>query len=538
MPDSATRSGIQSAYKNRINQIAQVLMKKLFFLLSLTVTQYFSFCQTFSWAATFGTPANPPTTVVMAVDDAENTYVLAVDNGSYGSKLARYSSAGVLLWKQYISKLANVKMAVDHNNNVLVAGTDGPDYTLIRYSSGGAEFKKMKLLPYVTGGGNTIEAIAVDANNSYILTGGFNADFTFGTCGITSDGNKRLYVAKFDASDNCKWLIGSDKGGIAMNHRLAVDNFGNSYLSGLYGNSIVIQGKSIVAPSSMSPFVARIKTDGQVDWVKNLPGVSPDVTTCDRNQNFVFAGQYGAYVQLGPASLTIASNDVANGYFAKMDPQGNIVDARQFGSPYFDEVFGVSCPANNVYVCGTYRYQTSFDDITISSSSTNGHTEPFIAQFSPSGKWEWATNTGCVDPGFGLAVGVGNISDNAVYFVGQINGTMTFGGRDQTGAGDVFVAKLANNFVGFDKNIATDAKFAIFPNPAVSAINISALVSDPGTVNIYVYEYRGRKVLAKEVRHPGGLFLDKEDVSSLPNGTYVIELWQNETRQASRQFIK
>ncbi len=510
-------------------------MKKLLILFALSISQIVSIAQSYSWASTVGTLGRP-SSAMMALDDSENTYVLAVDGSSYGSTMAKYTPAGVLVWKQYIAKLANAKIVVDHNSNLLVAGMDGADYSLFRYSPGGTELNKSKILPYVTGGGNTIESIAVDVANNYYITGDFSANFSFGSHALTSDGNKKLYVAKFDASDNCAWLIGSDEGGAMMGLRVAADSYGNTCVSGLYGNSLVIQGKGVI-PSNTGAFVARIKADGQVDWIKGL-NVELNATTFDQKQNYVFAGQYSSNMQLGPTSLTIAGNDVANLYFAKMDQQGNITEAHQFGSPTIDEVRSISCRSSNVYVCGNYKSQISFGDVTLANSSGNGHTEPFIAQYNSQGKCEWATNTGCVDPGYGLAYGADNVSDNGVYFVGLINGTMNFGGHTQTGNEDVFVAKLANLSVGIDKNLLSESRFAIYPNPVTSFVNMTALINSPGTIHIYMYDYLGRKVYVKEVIHPGGLFIDKADVSSVPSGSYIIELWQNDGQRVSRQFIK
>src|SRR4051812_35219005 len=128
------------------------IMKKLLILFVLSTTQIVTTAQSYNWVTTFSTATKPPASVVMAVDDAENTYVLAMyqcqgSGCNYGSVLAKYTPAGVLLWKKDIHQLANAKMVVDHNSHVLVAGSDGGDYSVIRYGPGGAELKKSKLLP-------------------------------------------------------------------------------------------------------------------------------------------------------------------------------------------------------------------------------------------------------------------------------------------------------------------------------------------------------------------------------------------------------
>jgi hypothetical protein len=520
-------------------------MKKLLVLMSFAFAYNFAFAQTYKWTSTFGTP-NKLFNSVMVVDDQENTYVLAMyanspgsGAGPQGSTLVKYTSVGNIAWKHDIPDLLNGKLAVDHKGNLIVAALDGPDYYLIRYNANGSEIKRTKALPSVNGVLlNKIEAISVDATNNYYITGGFAADFSFGSYSLTGDGNKRMYVAKFDASDNCNWLIGSDQGGVVMNHRVVADNNGNCYVSGLHSKSLVLQGKSINVASGTQPFVMRIKADGQVDWIKALPAISPDASVCDQKGNFVVAGQFATNLQLGPTSLTIATGDNSNGYLAKMDVYGNIIVASQFGGPDYDEVHSISSRDNNLYVFGDYKYQISMGNITVASSFTTGYTEPFVAQFDSYGHCDWATNTGCVEPGWGKSYAVGNIQDNNIYVVGQINGTMDFNGHPQSGAGEVFVAKLANNVVGVNERAGTESTFAIFPNPASNAINISSLIPAPSTLHVYVFDGQGRKVYSKEIKHTGGIFLEKTDISSLPPGSYVIELWQNNDRQASRQFIK
>src|SRR4051812_11139120 len=107
-------------------------MKKYAILLVFIAAETALTGQTFDWSNKFSTP-NRLSNSVMCVDDDENVYILAMyanppgpGAGPEGSILTKYTAAGGAMWTQDIPGLLNGKMAVDHNNDLLIAATLGP----------------------------------------------------------------------------------------------------------------------------------------------------------------------------------------------------------------------------------------------------------------------------------------------------------------------------------------------------------------------------------------------------------------------------
>ena len=137
-------------------------------------------------------------------------------------------------------------------------------------------------------------------------------------------------------------------------------------------------------------------------------------------------------------------------------------------------------------------------------TSTTGN-DIFIAKYSPTGVFQWAKHYGLtgVNSAFGVAVD----SNNNIVVVGQLGGTVDFGGGVLTsaGGGDVFVAKLSSSgawvwsvrygSTGDDlaDAVAVDAKGDVFIGGRYGAsINFgSGALPFVGTWDMFVAKFSG-----------------------------------------------
>ncbi|HRR51788.1 MAG TPA: SBBP repeat-containing protein, partial [Candidatus Cloacimonas sp.] len=80
-------------------------------------------------------------------------------------------------------------------------------------------------------------SIAVDDNGNSYVTGDFAESATFGTTTLTSSGYDDIYVAKMDSNGN--WLWAKQAGGTNYDYGygIAVDAYGNSYVTGYFKSS-------------------------------------------------------------------------------------------------------------------------------------------------------------------------------------------------------------------------------------------------------------------------------------------------------------
>ena len=347
-------------------------------------------------------------------------------------------------------------------------------------------------------GGNSYDqgsGIAIDDNGSSYVTGTFRSTATFGSYSLTSSGSSDIFVAKMDANGN--WLWATQAGGISSNYgyAIAIDDNGNSYVTGLFGGTITFGSYSLTSSGNWDIFIAKIDSNGNWLWATKAGGVSNDggyVITIDDNGNSYVTGWFYSYLAtFGPYSLTSSgSSDI---FVAKMDANGNWLWAKQAGGISCDYGYGITTDDNgNSYVTGCFADTATFGSYSLTSS---GSSDIFVAKMDANGNWQWATNAGGInyDTGDGIA-----IEDNGnSYVTGLFGGTITFGSYSLTGSGsfDIFVAKLGNDTSVENEIIPTKMKLSNFPNPFNPSTTISfTIASATQEVLVEVYNIKGQKI--------------------------------------------
>ncbi|MCK5050684.1 MAG: SBBP repeat-containing protein [Candidatus Cloacimonetes bacterium] len=282
-------------------------------------------------------------------------------------------------------------------------------------------------------GGNSYDqgsGIAIDDNGSSYVTGTFRSTATFGSYSLTSSGSSDIFVAKMDANGN--WLWATQAGGISSNYgyAIAIDDNGNSYVTGLFGGTITFGSYSLTSSGNWDIFIAKIDSNGNWLWATKAGGVSNDggyVITIDDNGNSYVTGWFYSYLAtFGPYSLTSSgSSDI---FVAKMDANGNWLWAKQAGGISCDYGYGITTDDNgNSYVTGCFADTATFGSYSLTSS---GYQDVFVAKMDANGNWLWATKAGGTfdDKGNGITLDDAGNS----YVTGWFYETVTFGSYSLT----------------------------------------------------------------------------------------------------------
>ena len=290
--------------------------------------------------------------------------------------------------------------------------------------------------------------IAVDANGNSYVTGYFSGSATFGTTTLTSSGYDDIFVAKLDSSAN--WLWAKQAGGTSsdIGYGIAVDAYGNSYVTGYFKSSSCSFGTITLNSSGYEDiFVAKMDSNGNWMWAKQAGGTSEDGGTSiavDANGNSYVTGSFKESANFGTTTLTSSGSwDI---FVAKIDHNGNWLWAKQAGGTDNNGGISIAVDANgNSYVTGGfYGSSCSFSTITLINSSIE-YSDIFVAKIDYNGNWLWAKQAGGTgyDAGYGIAVDTNGNS----YVTGEFDGSATFGTTTFTSSGgsDIFVAKLDSN---------------------------------------------------------------------------------------------
>jgi len=287
-------------------------------------------------------------------------------------------------------------------------------------------------------------SIAVDANGNNYVTGSFSGSSTFGTTTLTSSGDKDIFVAKIDHNGN--WLWANQAGGISYDYGrgIAVDDNGNSYITGEFEESATFGTTTLTSSGSYDIFVAKLDSSGNWLWAKQAWGIGEDVgfsIAVDAKGNSYITGVFMESANFGTTTLTSSGDyDI---FVAKLDINSNWLWAKQAGGTDDDYGNGIAVDANgNSYVTGYFSESATFGTTTLTSS---GDIDIFVAKLDSSGNWLWANQAGGTNCDYGHGIAVDDNGNS--YIIGNFLESANFGITTLTSSGyyDIFVAKLDIN---------------------------------------------------------------------------------------------
>jgi Tfp pilus assembly protein PilZ len=220
--------------------------------------------------------------------------------GFYDMFIVRFDSSGSVIWAKSgggSSDDAGYSVAVDALRNTYVTGSFGSANmafgatTLTRPGLSG-----MFVVKYDAGGNvlwakseggtgrNSPNAVALDASGNCYVAGHFNSPtITFGATTLTNAGGFDIFAVKYDLSGKALWAKSAGGTQHDFGRGIAVDAFGNSYLTGYF-----------VSPTISFDTTTLTKEGGSAMFITKLGAATPnDVTSsevlptrCQLSQNY------------------------------------------------------------------------------------------------------------------------------------------------------------------------------------------------------------------------------------------------------------
>ncbi len=210
-----------------------------------------------------------------------DTTTLTTDNTGFEGYVAKYSSAGALLWASKmnldISVSPNITVASDNSGNVLVSGVISPANYLVKFDPFGNQLweKSFQMESYY------LSLITTDADNNIYLTSEIHLSDATGSATIGSVILNQTYndgstvLVKFDPDGNALWA--KTYGGVmgaaysdGWPTDIKTDADGNTYLWGWCVNNAVFGEYTLSNPigAGYSFFLSKINTSGDIVWAK------------------------------------------------------------------------------------------------------------------------------------------------------------------------------------------------------------------------------------------------------------------------------
>ena len=205
-----------------------------------------------------------------------------------------------------------------------------------------AVFSQNLILAKKLGGpqADKITDLATDAQSNVYFCGSFQGTAEMdpgpGTQNRTSAGQDDIWVGKFNATGEYQWgiSIGGTQNDKAA--QIAVDAFGNTWVSGLFFGSVDFDpgaGTAIRTAdgSATDVFLVKFNAQGEFQWVQTFGNTNAETYTTlstDANGNALFSFTFTGTVDLDPGMLVQSATSTPNRdgtAVVRLNPGGNLV---------------------------------------------------------------------------------------------------------------------------------------------------------------------------------------------------------------------
>ena len=308
------------------------------------------------------------------------------------------------------------------------------------------------------GGGNVNDfsnSIATDPAGNVIVCGLFNSPtMTIGSTTLTNNGLYDMFVAKYDPLGNPLWALNAGGANDDYGNAVAVDAFGNIYVTGYFASNSITFGTNTylnVSPGSSDIFIVKFDPAGNFSWANTHGGSDWDVgqsIATDSLSGSVYLAGYLASTSINFGSNTLATNGLADAFLARYDMFSGAPDwAINAGGTVNDLANGVDTDnSGNVFITGGFASSSiTFGTNTLTNAGP-GFPDIFTAKYDQLGNHIWSLRAGGPDNDHTVAVDIDPF--NNVIVAGHYHSTsFTIGTNTLTngGMGDPFIFKYTNS---------------------------------------------------------------------------------------------
>jgi FlgD Ig-like domain len=159
-----------------------------------------------------------------------------------------------------------------------------------------------------------IGGLAVDPSESVVLTGSYLGAVDFGGGVLTSAGSYDIFLAKYNSSGDHVWSYRFGDTGTQHTHAVAFDASDNVVITGGFSGTVDFGGGPLTATGTpfSDIFLAKLDADGNHLWSERFGDAALDVAktvALDPWDNILLSGRFRGSTDFGGGVLTSAGGD-------------------------------------------------------------------------------------------------------------------------------------------------------------------------------------------------------------------------------------
>ncbi len=372
-----------------------------------------------------------------------------------------------------------------------------------------------------------VNDMALDNDGNILLTGFFQDSLLLGGQALVSQGERDIFVAKYDPDGQFLWAQRAGAEGNSRGISVAADTENAVVVSGIFDRAIQFSDSLAFAANTFDNdvFVAKYDVDGRLLWAKKAGGVFDDRTSklvTDTENNIYLTGNFAGRLTLDSTLEILSNGNNDNFYLLRYAPDGTPRWARSLGSMATEQATTLALNGSTLIVGGYYLGSFEVDGLQLTNPETGF--DGFVAGFSLEGRGRWLA------PVLGNSVllntAVASTPEGQVLVGGTFEGEALFDDQVLTvGAGfDIYVAELAESVTPVSE-VRLSPQIRVYPNPTTDLIFIE---TGAEIRNVRVTDTFGKTVLSSRKTSTLSLGL-------LPKGIYFVQV---RTADANMQVLR
>lgn len=292
-------------------------------------------------------------------DPSMGTYMLYA-NSNYCGFICKHTASGNLVWAIKYDFINLVDIAIDKSSNIYITGNFYPD--------------------------------SVDINP------GSGVQMAFNT------GKSATFVSMLNNSGGFIWAKNIDSPEYVSSRSLVADPDGLVYVLGDFRGHVDFDpgGDSTYADgigNGSDIFIWKLTAAGNFTWVKSIGGSwdeSGSQIVMDQNSNLYITGKFMTETDFdpGPGTYNLSSTLWDEIFVCKLDKDGNLIWAKQFGADGRGGSIAVDKEENVVFT-GIFKNTVDFDPGPgVQYITTNGNYDVFLSKLNKDGSLNWVQQFG------------------------------------------------------------------------------------------------------------------------------------------------